>query len=72
MDGLQAIAGIRQSAPDDDRHRVVEIRPAHLIFDVDGDEITAGRSAAVEGELGVLIVCHKGFKPAGGRLEEVQ
>ena len=33
---LQAVADVRQRAADDDRHRVVEIRLAHLVFDIDG------------------------------------
>src|SRR5436190_11830137 len=34
MDWLQAVANIRQRSTDDDTHRVVEIRPLHLLFDV--------------------------------------
>ena len=70
MHGLEAVAGIGQRAPDDHRHRVVEIGAAHLLFDIDGDEVGAavGRRAAFERELGILIVCHKGlFRPAGRR-----
>ena len=33
MDGLQPIAHVRQRAADDDRHRVVEIRSAHLLLE---------------------------------------
>jgi hypothetical protein len=32
--GLQPVANIRQRAADDYRHRVVEIRTPHLVFDV--------------------------------------
>ena len=65
MDGLEAVAGVGEGAPDDDRHRVVEIGAAHLLFDIDGDEVgAAGRQAAIERELGVLIVCHRGFRSA--------
>ena len=35
MDRLQAVANVGKRAADDDRHRVVEIRLAHLVFDVD-------------------------------------
>jgi hypothetical protein len=62
MDGLEAVAGIGESAPDDDRHGVVEIGAAHLLFDIDGDEVAAGRDTAIERELGVLVVCHRGFE----------
>ena len=39
--GFKSVANIRQRPPDDDAHRVVEIRPAHLFFDVDGNQIAA-------------------------------
>ena len=39
MDRLEAVANLRQRAPDDHRHRIIEIRPPHLVFNVDGDEI---------------------------------
>lgn len=35
MDGLEAVAHIGQSAPNDDRHGIVEIRTPHLFFDID-------------------------------------
>ena len=41
MHGLQSVAGIGQRAPDDHRHRVGEIRAAHLLFNVDGDMVGA-------------------------------
>ena len=48
--GLQPVADIRQRAADDHRHRIVEIRPAHLFFDIDGMNVgRAGPSAAVTG-----------------------
>ena len=71
MDGLEAVADVGQRAADDDRHRVVEIRPAHLVFDIDGNHVggagTGGRRCAVpavavrtaEGKLRILIVCHR-------------
>jgi hypothetical protein len=62
MDGLEAVAGVGQGAPDDDRHGISKVGAAHLLFNVHVDEVcTAGRSAAVERELGVLIVCHRVF-----------
>ena len=36
VDGLQAVADVGERAADDHRHRVVEIRPLHLLFNVDG------------------------------------
>jgi hypothetical protein len=35
---LQSVANIGQSAADDDAHRVVEIRLAHLVFEIDQDD----------------------------------
>ena len=71
MHGLEAVAGIGQRAPDDHRHRVIEIGAAHLLFDIDGDEVGAavGRRAAFEREQGILIVCHRVFSgpPEGGK-----
>jgi len=32
--GLQPVANVRQRAADDYRHRIVEIRAPHLVFDV--------------------------------------
>ena len=70
MHGLQAVAGIGQRAPDDHAHRVVEIGAAHLLFNIDGDEVGAAvrRRAAFEGEKGILIVWHRVFSgpPEGG------
>jgi hypothetical protein len=44
---LEAVAHVRQRAPDDDAHGVVEIRLAHLVFEIDGQnffrEIWHGR-----------------------------
>ena len=36
MHRLQSVAHVGQRAADDHRHRIVEIRPAHLLFNVDG------------------------------------
>ena len=70
--GLQTVAGIGQRPAYDDAHRVVEIRAAHLLFNVDGNEVGAaiGRRAAFEGEHGILIVSHKVFlsPPKGAKI----
>ena len=73
VDGLEAVADVGQSAADDDRHGVVEVRPAHLLFNIDGEHeggaaaLDGAGGAAVgifwvvrgrKGEFGVLIVCH--------------
>ncbi len=36
MDRLQSVADVGQGAANDDRHRIVEIRAPHLLFNVDG------------------------------------
>ena len=41
--GLQAIAHIGQGPGDDNRHRVVDVRPAHLVFDVYRNDFFAFR-----------------------------
>jgi hypothetical protein len=74
MHVLEAVTGIGERAPDDDGHGVVEIRPLHLVFDIDGNEIRCagtgrtGRSVAAvaaEGKEWVLIVCHNFFLGPG-------
>jgi hypothetical protein len=67
MDGLKTVTGIGKRTPDDHGHGVVEIGAAHLLFDVDGNEVRAavGRGTTFERELGVLIVCHRGFLSRG-------
>jgi hypothetical protein len=35
---LQAVADIRERAPHDHAHRVIEVAAAHLVFQVDGDD----------------------------------
>ena len=63
VDGLQSVADVGEGAADDHRHGVVEIRPLHLLFNVDGlnvqraGAIAAGRRS--EGKFGVLIVSHE-------------
>src|SRR3989442_2403589 len=43
MNGLQAITYIGQGTPDDDTHRVVDIRPSHLVFDIDRNDVRRRR-----------------------------
>jgi hypothetical protein len=44
--GLQSIADVRERARDDDRHRIVDVRIAHLVFDVDRNDFLARGHAA--------------------------
>jgi len=41
MDRLEAVSNVGEGTSDDDRHGVVEIRPLHLIFNVDRDEASS-------------------------------
>jgi hypothetical protein len=36
MNGFESVADVGERASDDDRHRIVEIRTPHLLFNVDG------------------------------------
>ena len=61
MHRLQSVTHIRQRAADDDRHRIIEIRSPHLLFNVDGLYVAGGLATAVtatEGKLWILFVCH--------------
>ncbi len=71
VDGLEAVTNVGEGAADDDRHGVVEVRPAHLVFNIDGEQeggaaaLNGGPGGAVwivrsraKGELRILIVCH--------------
>jgi hypothetical protein len=41
---LQAVAHVRQRAPDDHAHGVVEIRLAHLVFEIDRENFRPDRT----------------------------
>ena len=45
MDRLEAIPDIGQRAADDHAHGVIEIAAAHLVFNVDGNEVAAVAAA---------------------------
>ena len=47
VDGLEAVTNVGQGAADDHRHGVVEVRPAHLVFYIDGQQ--KGGAAALDG-----------------------
>jgi len=60
VDGLEAVAHVGEGAADDDRHGVVEIAAAHLLFNIDGEHDegagTRGRGGAVAAASGGRIV----------------
>ena len=64
MHGLESVANVGQRAADDDRHRIIEIRPAHLLFDVDGLNVQRTGATTIatrrrsQGEFWILIVRH--------------
>ena len=61
---LQSVADVGQSAADDHRHRIVEIRLPHLLFNVDGLNVQRAGTAVAAGrwrsqrKFGILIVRH--------------
>ncbi len=65
MHRLQPVAHIRQRPPNDDGHRVVEIRPAHFFLDVDWLNIERAGIAAFarrgrsQRKFWILIVRHR-------------
>ena len=64
VDRLQSVANIGERAANDHRHRIVEVRPLHLLFDIDGLNVRGARDATVagrrsQGKFRVLIVCHE-------------
>ncbi len=63
VDGLQSVAHVGQRAADDHRHGIIEIRPAHLLFNVDGLNVQRSGAIAATGrrserKFRVLFVCH--------------
>ncbi len=46
MHRLQTVANVGQRAADDHAHGVIEVRPLHLVFDVDGDQVLRAAIAA--------------------------
>jgi len=47
MHGLQSVAYVGQSAADNHRQGIVEIRPLHLVFNVDGLHVEGARTLSV-------------------------
>jgi hypothetical protein len=48
MRRLEAVADVRKRAPDDHAHCVIEIRAAHLVFDVDGNSLFCAHAGIVK------------------------
>ena len=65
VDGLEAVADVGQGSADDDRHGVVEVGAAHLLFNVDGKQ--EGGAAALDVVSGRAI----GGTPGRRRLLEL-
>src|SRR5438067_7977899 len=64
VDGLEAVAHVWQRAPDDDRHRIVEIRLPHLVFDGDRNELGSGCFSHAVVPLGEAVLYRFGGRPA--------
>ena len=62
MDGLEAVAHVRERPRDDDAHRVVEVRDAHLVLDADGSDVSQ-----VVGHVVGLLRRLAGARWSGGR-----
>ena len=67
MDGLEAVADVRQRAGDDDAHRVVEVRDAHLVLDADGSDV-AQVVGHVVGSPRIVAVRRSGAVDDGARV----
>src|SRR5207249_570914 len=65
LDRLQPVADVRQGALYDHRHRVVEIRRAHLLFDLDRTHTQRGNRRWFEGH---VISLGRGSVSIGGRV----
>src|SRR5262249_15937397 len=71
--GLESVTNVGQRATDNDRHRVVEIRLAHLLFNVDRLDVrrtgtkAASAVATTKGKLRIriLFVCHLCYSEQG-------
>src|SRR5947207_7747208 len=63
MHGLQPVANIGQRSANNDGERIVEIRPPHLLFNVDRLNVRRTRATIArrrsQRKFGILIVCHK-------------
>ena len=72
--GFEAIADVRQGAPDDDAHGVIEVAAADLVLDINRDLVAsaakwklstaAGRRwwggfGAASGRFGILLICQQ-------------
>jgi hypothetical protein len=51
VDGLEAVANVRQRTTDDDAHRVIEVRALHLDLETDRFDPLADRAADLVGGL---------------------
>src|SRR3954453_21107629 len=68
MDGLQAVANVRQCAPDDNAHGIVEIGPADFVLDVNRDVVSAAVTASAKRNLTASTVGGRGSCAARLRL----
>ena len=73
VDGLQAVAHVGQRAPDDDGHRVVQVRRAHLGLERAGFDVAAGEHVDGGHRLHVQICDEAGvvFDELAARLDGV-
>ena len=65
VDRLEAVADIGEGAADDHAHGVIEVRAAHLVFDVDGDVALVVAAIAAEGDLATRGARGRGWRRSG-------
>ena len=59
MHGLEAVADIGESAADDDRHGVIEVGAAHLLFEVDRRHEEGAGAGGRGGAITAGAACHE-------------
>ena len=72
VDRLEAVADIGEGAADDHAHGVIEVRAAHLVFDVYGDVALVVAAIAAEGDLATRGARGRGWRRCGGVLRICQ
>ena len=65
VDRLQAVANVGQGAAHDHAHGVIEVRAAHLVFDIDGNEVLVAVAGWRRGGWNPGFVCQKVLRSKG-------
>jgi hypothetical protein len=70
MHRLEAVARVGQGTPDDHAHRVVEVRPPHLLFEADGEGFLGELGHEGSGVDGGAVRVERGASVLGGERED--